>query len=386
MVQLENKSKKFTCPSCGAAKKFKRYVDDRGEILGSRVGRCDREISCGYHYTPKQFFADNPDKLERSSAPKNKKSNQTYLRKSAPVATPEIPANRPFDFIPYEHFKHTLAGFERNAFVQFLLNLFPHDAEDVQTALRRYFVGTFETYTSFPCVDERHRITKAKLIRFNPVTGRRLKGNYDTSSLVAQLKRQGKLSGDFNYKPCYFGEHLLHAEPGKPVAIVESEKSAIIASMCRPEFIWLAIGSKQSLKVERLQILAGRRVVLYPDADGFTVWQEVAKDARRQGIDVRVSNLIETHATPQQKANGYDLADYLISEQTEINRINKLIDAENEKLEAIQRDPELNYKFSLIIDERTAILMESSNLSEQEAERICTQPEGVWSAVRSMEL
>jgi hypothetical protein len=33
--------------------------------------------------------------------------------------------------------------------------------------------------------------------------------------------------GDFELKQCYFGEHLLEKYPEKPVAVVESEKTAV---------------------------------------------------------------------------------------------------------------------------------------------------------------
>jgi hypothetical protein len=33
---------------------------ETGRQIADTVGRCDRESSCGYHYTPKEYFADNP--------------------------------------------------------------------------------------------------------------------------------------------------------------------------------------------------------------------------------------------------------------------------------------------------------------------------------------
>ena len=47
---------------------------------------------------------------------------------------------------------------------------------------------------------------------------------------------------NYNLKQCLFGEHLLSEIPTKPVAIVESEKSALVATHYMPEFIWLATG------------------------------------------------------------------------------------------------------------------------------------------------
>ena len=52
---------RFTCPNCGKPHCFVRYVDENGDMLHESVGRCNHESSCGYHYTPKQFFADHPD-------------------------------------------------------------------------------------------------------------------------------------------------------------------------------------------------------------------------------------------------------------------------------------------------------------------------------------
>jgi hypothetical protein len=150
------------------------------------------------------------------------------------------------------------------------------------------------------------------------MTGKRLKGEYDVSSLVRKLK----LKEDFKHKQIFFGEHLLSKYPKKSVGIIESEKTAIIASLCFPNLIWLGSNSKQWLKVERLQRLGTRRIILFPDADGFQLWQTIATNAQRQGLEVKTSSLIETRATIEQKAEGFDLADYLINQQREINAHN----------------------------------------------------------------
>ena len=47
---LEKGSKKHICSKCGK-KRFVLYVNKvTEEYLHSDVGRCDREINCGYHY------------------------------------------------------------------------------------------------------------------------------------------------------------------------------------------------------------------------------------------------------------------------------------------------------------------------------------------------
>ncbi len=189
-------------------------------------------------------------------------------------------------------------------------------------------------------------------IRFNQATGKRLKGDYDTSSLPTKLK----LKEDFNYKQIFFGEHLLPKYPNKPVAIVEAEKTAIIASLCFPEMIWLDSNSKTWLNPERIKQLGERKIILYPDADGFETWRGIAQNAQRKGLNMKVSNLIENRATDEQKANGYDLPDYLIGEQNEINEINEFIDRFNAKLDMVLSDEKLTFDTECYLPETDALI------------------------------
>ncbi len=362
MIQLETYKGTRTrhiCPACGSKNQFTRFVDDAGNYLADDVGICNRASKCGYSYTAKQFFADNPTgakfvKTRVSNWTQNTNQNVNHGLQNQTTS---------FDYIAPEHLKATLSHYDRNAFVQFLFSLFPDCAEEIQSVLKMYFVGTYEDYVCFPQIDRQMRVCKAKLIRFNPSTGKRLKGDFDTSSLVRKLK----LKEDFNYKQIFFGEHLLQRETAKPVAVVESEKTAIIASLCLPEFVWLATGSKQWLKVERLQRLDNRRLMLYPDADGFDQWQAVAVDAARQRLSVKVSRLIENFASSEQKTNQYDLADYLIEQQNEINEINT-------KLEMVLSDESLFAKMETVVNERISILEIDGNLSRTEAETIAYAP------------
>ena len=48
------------CPQCHDKHSFAYYVDDNGNIIDKTVGRCNHESGCGYHYTPKEWFKDNP--------------------------------------------------------------------------------------------------------------------------------------------------------------------------------------------------------------------------------------------------------------------------------------------------------------------------------------
>jgi hypothetical protein len=402
MIQLETycgTKSRHTCPACGCKNQFTRFVDDAGNYLADDVGICNRASKCGYRYTAKQFFADNPNGLKFvknrvANWQPNTNQNVTLYHLSdtevSTIANWQHNTNQnvtralqkqttAFDFIAPEHLKRTLANYDRNAFVQFLFDLFPDCSDEIQAVLKMYFVGTFDDYTCFPQIDRLNRVCKAKLIRFNPATGKRLKGDFDTSSLVRKLK----LKEDFQYKQIFFGEHLLRLDTLKPVAVVESEKTAIIASLCMSQFVWLATGSKQWLKVERLQSLDNRQIILYPDADGFDQWQAVASDAQRQGLNVKASALIENFATSEQMQNQYDLADYLINQQKDINELNEVYDAYNSKVELILNDESLFNGFKLFLEEQKAIAIYNGE-SEAEAERICTQPGNVRAVALSV--
>jgi rubredoxin len=53
---------KHTCPSCGAKRRFTRYVDASGNYIADHVGRCDRESNCGYHLNPLEKQSQSPGK------------------------------------------------------------------------------------------------------------------------------------------------------------------------------------------------------------------------------------------------------------------------------------------------------------------------------------
>jgi hypothetical protein len=121
---------------------------------------------------------------------------------------------------------------------------------------------------------------------------------------------------EFELRQCLFGEHLLQ-DKTKPVAIVESEKTAIIASVYLPQFVWVAVGSLTNLNAEKCQVLDGRTVALFPDLNGFDdlngfeKWSNKAKELSHLAI-FTVSDLLERKATEAERKQGFDLADYLI--------------------------------------------------------------------------
>lgn len=105
------------------------------------------------------------------------------------------------------------------------------------------------------------------------------------------------------------------------IAIVESEKTAVIMSEIRPQYLWLATGGLEALRPEMLFPLRSYRVILFPDTDEtgstFAKWYDMALKAQKLYVfhyPIRVSPLLEQNATPDQKRRKIDLVDYLFEQ------------------------------------------------------------------------
>lgn len=132
------------------------------------------------------------------------------------------------------------------------------------------------------------------------------------------LRKSNHLPEDWKADHCLFGLHLLSVPSvfEKPVAVVESEKTAVIMSAVKPDYIWLATGGKTELNVAKLKPLQAHRVILFPDTDEtgqtYSDWFEIAQAASDIfGHPVTVSSILEQHATQAQKAAKIDIADLL---------------------------------------------------------------------------
>jgi hypothetical protein len=118
-------------------------------------------------------------------------------------------------------------------------------------------------------------------------------------------------------KQCFFGEHLLSKFPDKKIGILESEKSALIASLFHPEYLWLACGGVSNLSREKLLVLRARDVFLFPDLKQLDPWKNIVTrcgDIFKYKGCLKVINVLEKNATDLERQQGFDLADYLLRE------------------------------------------------------------------------
>ena len=285
--RLDPGSKKFRCPNCNK-KRFVRYIDQQtDEYLPDKYGRCDRENNCGYFKDPyRDGYVNEKDSYK--------------LRVRCTKAKQDT-----IDYIPYTVFSASLRAYQENMFVQYLVSLF--DRETAEELINTYRIGTSRHWggsTVFWQIDIQRNIRTGKVMLYGS-DGHRVKQPYNYINWVHSL-----LYESYNLQQCLFGEHLLTGDKRIPVAIVESEKTAIISSVYFPEFIWLAAGAKSNLKPERCKCLMGRSVTLFPDLGAYDDWKQKAGELS-YFCDITVSDVLESSAASSDKKKGYDLADYL---------------------------------------------------------------------------
>ena len=294
------RNSRFTCPACEKPNSFTRYIHtETKEYIGEKVGRCNREDKCGYHYKPKNFYEDNgklainyPSQFVKLATKIFKKTSEEYSILSK-------------DFV----FDLQIPDKENNLF-KYLKYLFGF--EEAMRLRELYRFGSSEKWigsTVFFQIDKQEQYRTGKIMLYDVKNGRRIKEPYNHIAWV-----HNDLDG-FKLKQCLFGEHLL-VNNNMPVAIFESEKTAVICSHFLKNFICLATGGKSNLNPYMLKVLKDRDVTLFPDLGAFTEWGDKMKNELSFIESIKIDNTLERHATIASRENGSDLADFLIENLT----------------------------------------------------------------------
>lgn len=222
---------RHTCPACGGKRCFTLYVNDNNEPLNEAVGRCDHESGCGYHYTPGQYFKDPPE-LRQPCHPE--RSEGSWRPKAVHRRTP-CPTVHPVDKVdtlPEDIVAKTLRPDLPSDFTRFLATLF--DPIILEGLIDEYRIGvTRDRTVIFYQIDVQGRIRTGKVMKYDPETGHRIKDENTPNKITwvhSLLKYSGHLPQEWTLSQCLFGEHLLPLFPEKPVALVESENTAIICA------------------------------------------------------------------------------------------------------------------------------------------------------------
>ena len=77
LERYRGRGSRYTSPQCGRKQSFTRYIDtyNNNIYINDNVGKCNRLDKCGYHYTPKQYFTDNPWKSDGWLVGQNHREN-----------------------------------------------------------------------------------------------------------------------------------------------------------------------------------------------------------------------------------------------------------------------------------------------------------------------
>ena len=238
--------------------------------------------------------------------------------------------------------------------------------DQVNHAVKQYHLGVYrDTYRQdyhsvvFWQIDELNRVHEGKIMHYLPNCHRDKQKVPGTIS--NELKMQKQLDATWKATPCLFGLHLINRNLSATIAIVESEKTAIImseindhpkdypsnssnqseATVCSPlsvvcsqqsesSVIWLASGGLTALTPQMFLPLKGRKIILFPDTDpnqeAYNLWKRVALKAEELiQTPIYVSDILERLATPTQKERKIDVADLIDNgQQTTDNGLSPL--------------------------------------------------------------
>ena len=273
--KLETGSKHIICPNCGK-KTFKCYVNaNTGERVNpDKFGRCERISACRYHRYPKLEAWEKDE----------------FINWTPPPLQPP----KPIEYVSPTLVESTFRNFRENVFFLYLVKTFGREtAFELQS---KYNIGTATRGgTIFWQQDNELKFRTGKVMYYQQ-NGKRDK---DRKSWFIH----SKIRPDFNYRQCFFGLHLIDGT--KPVALCESEKTAVLMSVYQPEFTWIACGGSEMLNAQRIYELK-RLDKVFPDNGQFDKWEQRTKMFNRQ-MDVSVDKAVESGILPA----GSDILDLI---------------------------------------------------------------------------
>ena len=319
LERYRGRATRYECPVCHRKGVFTRYVDTQNNniYVSPDVGKCSRLDKCGFHYTPRQYYDDHPWLRDTPLA-----STPSQAPSAASTSCPPHLQKRLREALqPAE--SHTIGIIpwwlaEPSLSVECDYKAWLRRAVGCDAAERiisDYYIGGLDNPESeyngviFWQVDIEGRLRTGKVMAFDPTTGKRRREPGCVDWVHATLRREGAIADDWPLVQCLYGEHLLRRCPDAVVALAEGAKTAHIGSALFPDMVWLGTDSLTMLTAERLAVLKGRRVVLFPDQGrGFEEWSRKIGDiAQRVGFQYIVSSFVEANGK-----DGGDIGDLIV--------------------------------------------------------------------------
>lgn len=216
---------------------------------------------------------------------------------------------KPPDFIHPDGLLPTIENIKENNLFKFISAKF--GVPVTEEVFKQYYIGIDHTngytkdYVIFWLVDKDWMVRSGKYIKYQ-INGHRDKSQ-NPSWFHKRTVEYQPVYINFNLVQCFFGEHLINEDIRKPIAIVESEKTAVIASLLMDKYIWLACGSKNGLTDLKCEVLANRSVTLFPDLGAYKEWQIIANKHHYS-----INGSLEKIANDYDREQGLDIADFLL--------------------------------------------------------------------------
>jgi hypothetical protein len=282
-------NKRSRCPECGSSDGFAGILS----IDGAPCGDAQRHGKC--HACSVMIWPDDTSEATPASSPRPKREPSAVVRAGIVDETDALTSNL-----------HRV-----------LMNI---GGEGMAAHLRQWRIGTdAEGRTLFHYINSRGQHVTTKGISYD-VTGKRdraAKARFGVrlaSGYVNMTSEQG-------HRPCLFGEQWM--QPGQsmidyrdalnpkritfddrvPVALVESEKSAVVASYMMPNLIWIATGGTSGVTAEKAEALRGRVVLILFDCD----------DKGREGAVKNASIISKAGGVPVHEIDGAPVQDVVFA-------------------------------------------------------------------------
>ena len=291
------RQQKFPCPHCGR-KSLVRYIDtyNNNAYIADEVGKCDHEKSCGYRYTPWDYYRDHAWMLQGRGNSKLSSLNFQPKRSVPPPPPPLQPL--PMELVVRTHSPASI-------FWQwFTTELAPRqrlDPATVQKIYEDYHVGaTQRGNIIFWQIDRQRRVRSGHVMQYYS-DGKRHDGYQNWVHTEKEFHES--IPKGFCLCQCLFGEHLLPMRPEDQVCLVESEKTALVMAAVQPQYLWLATAGSGGLNAEKVECLRGRRIAIFPDSGCYEKWKKAMESTK--GLSYAISDQLEKYPA------NTDLADLL---------------------------------------------------------------------------
>lgn len=215
-----------------------------------------------------------------------------------------------FSYIDLRYLTETENNDESNNLKKILESWY--DKQSVNDAILKYRIGTLQEWknsTIFWHIDLEGMICSGEVMEYERLNEEPvgIDGKYLVDSMSSILYKKGLIDIDFKKKNVFFGEHLLKYNE-KPVVVVESEKTAVMASIEYPNYTWIATGIQNSLTYDLIKVLIGRNVILCPNTANTFLWYEKAIE-----FGFKVSKLTQSSlVNPNYQKEYFDLSNHII--------------------------------------------------------------------------